>query len=362
MNNIQKSSSQQRINLIRVVAIVAVLLLHAVLYAANDIVISDVGGLQILRGWVVTVYLCFGRVGVPLFIMLTGALLFAPSKKDEGIGVFFKKRFGRIGLPFLFWGIVYFIWDLYVENQVVTQAFVIDVVLRGPYITFWYLYMLAGLYLLTPMLRVMVANFTDKLFKYFLCLWFIGVALVPLINVVSSWQHQLDTNVFVIPLCVGYFVIGAYLGRVQIQRWILATLSILGIALTVLGTYIMATFAGGTIYLFQEYSSPTVILASISLFILLNSSYAPPQNITQPEKPSWKQRIMHTISENSLAIFLFHMIPLYLLKVGFFGFALNGNTVNSIIGVPIIAFLSLLLSLIVIIPLKKIPVIKKLVG
>ena len=64
-------------------------------------------------------------MGVPLFVMLTGALLLAPGKQDEPLGVFFKKRFSRIGFPFLFWGALYFIWDFYVENQPFTQAFLI---------------------------------------------------------------------------------------------------------------------------------------------------------------------------------------------------------------------------------------------
>jgi len=56
------------------------------------------------------------------------------------------------------------------------------------------------------------------------------------------------------------------------------------------------------------------------------------------------------------------MIGLALISDNFFGYALNGNSIDPIIGVPIIAALALGLSLLIIIPLKKIPILKKLIG
>jgi surface polysaccharide O-acyltransferase-like enzyme len=298
--------------------------------------------------------------------MLTGALLLSPSKKDEDFGSFFKKRFSRVGLPFLFWGFMYFIWNFYVINYPVTGAFIISGILRGPHIIFWYLYMLIGLYLLTPMLRVMVAHFTEKLFKYFMIIWFVGVALVPLISLASNGQIFLDTNVFVIPLCVGYFVLGAYFVNVRIRRDILAVLTVLGVSLTFIATYFMSKYVGGVnAYFFQDYSSLTIILASVPLFILLNSyatTATKPQTLPQKDKPSWKQQIMQAISKNSLAIFLFHIMILYTFQKGFLSTTFNNYISGDIIGVPVKVALSLILSLIIIIPLKKIPYLKKLIG
>jgi len=358
--NVRESvSTAISVDLIRTVAICAVLLLHAVVYASNDVLIHN--GLEVYRGWMVNIYLCFSRMGVPLFIMLTGALLLAPSKKDEELGVFFKKRFSRVGLPFLFWGVIYFLWCIYIEKQAVTQEFIIRGILSGPYVTFWYLYMLVGLYLLTPVLRVMVANFSDKHFKYFIALWFIGVTSMALIKFVSNGQYAIDGNVFLIPLSVGYFVMGAYLVKVQVRRRILVMLTGLGLALTAMATFFVAKFNGDVIYFFQESNSPTIILAAVSLFMLLNS-YAKPQSALQAEKPSWRQRVLQVISENSLAIYLFHMMALSLIKNGFFGFTLHGRNVDAIIGAPLLATLTLLLSLIIVILLKKIPGLRKIVG
>ena len=58
----------------------------------------------------------FGLIGVPIFLMLTGALLL--NKNDEP-SIFLKKRFSRIMIPFIFWiiiimaiGLVYLKWNL----------------------------------------------------------------------------------------------------------------------------------------------------------------------------------------------------------------------------------------------------------
>ena len=342
------------VDLIRVVAILGVLLLHA----ANDLTIQQINDLEVWRWCIVDVYQSIGRMGVPLFVMLTGALLLTPSKNEE-LGVFFKKRFARIGLPFLFWATAYFLWDVYVENQQVTTGFIVQGVLTGPYFQFWYLYMLMGLYLLTPLLRLMVAHATEKLFRYFMVIWFVGVSLMPLITLVSS--YELNANLFAIPGYVGYFVLGAYLVNVRIRRRYLVALLALGIALTALGTFQMSrTVGGGTSYYFQEYLSPTMILASVSFFLLLNSFKG--TVVEAGYRVSWRRRLLAVISESTLAIYLFHMMVIYALQNGLLGITLNGNTVNSIIGVPLMVGIVLLISLAVIVPLRKVPVLKRLIG
>jgi surface polysaccharide O-acyltransferase-like enzyme len=143
---------------------------------------------------------------------------------------------------------------------------------------------------------------------------------------------------------------------------LLAGLTALGVALTAVGTYIIAmTVGGGTTYFFQEYISPTMILSSVPFFLLLNSykSKAPSESGV---KPSPWQRIMHVISENTLPIFLFHMMVIYTLQQGLLGFSLNGDVVNSIVGVPLMTLLTLVICLAILVPLRKVPVLKRLIG
>jgi len=132
--------------------------------------------------------------------------------------------------------------------------------------------------------------------------------------------------------------------------------------LTAIGTYFMAmTVGGGQTYYFQEYLSPTMILASIPFFIILSNSKRSSESY-EPNKHKWTQKLLRLISENTLPIYLFHMMVIYILQNGYLGITLNGNTVNSIVGVPLMTILTLLICLAVIVPLKKVPFLKRLIG
>ena len=366
-------------DLIRTVAIVGVILLHA----ANDLTSQQMNWFEIVRWNTVTVYQSIGRLGVPLFLLLTGALLLQPSKLTEPIGVFFKKRVARIALPFIFWGAIYFAWDFLVVHKIgtepITQNSIIQGFLTGPYYQFWYLYLLLGLYLVTPILRAIMAHASRDLVKYILILWFLGAAIVPTIALVTPLH--LDTNVLTITGYVGYFILGAFLLTVQISRSKLALYTAVGVTLTAVGTYVIAGTVGGTeMYFFQGYLSPTLILAACSLFLLLIAVQSPPSAQTFavpsdsgndlklkeicPEPPceSKARKLLRLISVNTLPLYLFHVMVLETIQKGYLGFAINGNTINSVIGVPLNTVITLFVSLGIIVGLKKVPYLKKLVG
>jgi peptidoglycan/LPS O-acetylase OafA/YrhL len=72
------------IDLIRTVAMVAVLLLHASgQWIITSQEMSQLNHLEIIRWGVVDVYQSVGVMGVPLFLMLTGVLLLQPESARE---------------------------------------------------------------------------------------------------------------------------------------------------------------------------------------------------------------------------------------------------------------------------------------
>ncbi len=330
-----------------------------VLHAANDLTIQQLNDLEIIRWTTVDVYQSLGRAGVPLFIMLSGALLLAPKKESESMREFYKKRWIRVGMPFVFWAAIYFLWDFLVNGQPMTIDFIIDGLLTGPYFHFWYIYMLFGLYLLTPILRVVVAHARRSVLKLFLLVWLAGSAVLPILALLTPFR--LDSNVLTVPLYVGIYVLGIYLLDVRVKRSYLAALMVLGVALTATFTYALAaTIGGATMYYFQDYSSATMMLTSASLFLLLISY--PLQSASPKTSGGIGRRVLHVVSENTLAIYFLHLIVIETLQRGYLGIAVNGNTVNSIVGVPLMAALTLIICLGIVVPLKRVPYLKKLVG
>ena len=357
---------------------VGVILLHASgSWTVTTQQVSQMGLLQTFGWSVVDFYQSVARMGIPLFLMLTGALLLQPEK-NESLRTFFRKRWNRIGLPFIFWGAAYFAWDFLVIRIPFTLSAVIWGILDGPYTQFWYLYVLIGLYLLTPILRAFINQADQTLLLYFVVIWLLGAAIIPVFGLLTP--YQLNSNVFTITGYVGYFVLGTYLLTAQMRRSTLSILMILGVALTGFFTYVLAATVGGTeMYFFQQYFSPTVILSSVMLFMLL-LMFKPPvvqegrstlvqggsNLLVQKEisnvPPPRTNKLIKAISANTLAIYLFHVMVLESLENGYFGFAINRTTLNPIIEVTLMTAIVLFVSLGVILLLKKVPYLRKLIG
>jgi len=211
------------VDLIRTIAIILVILLHASIEPNPTVNFMSPQGVELW--WTSDVYDSISRTAVPLFIMLTGALLLQPNKANESLQVFFKKRWNRIGIPILFWGAIFFAWNFFVKGQALTVISVLQGVLAGPYVHFWYVYILVGLYLVTPLVRVLVVHADWKIIKYFLLIWFVGTGIMPLLTLYANISPQtvwFNQNVFLFTGLLGYFILGAYIAKLRLRTSILS--------------------------------------------------------------------------------------------------------------------------------------------
>jgi surface polysaccharide O-acyltransferase-like enzyme len=343
------------VDLIRTFAIVLVLMLHA---ATEPItIVNQMSPEGVTLWWTVNIYDSLARPAVPLFVMLSGALLLQPAKLGEPLGIFFKKRLNRIALPFLFWGAAYFAWRFFAYGEALSANSIVQGVLNGPYVHFWFFYLLVGLYLITPVLRVVVAYIDRKTFKFFLILWFLGTAIVPLMGLFGAFS--LNSNVFIVTGWVGYYLLGAYCLKVRVRSKVLYALLILGLTWTIIGTYLVVGNIGERFsQFFYDAYSFSMIGASVALFLLLA---AVPSNMLEERFPRGS-RVLHLISQNTIPIYLFHVMVLESLQKGFFGFQISLATMNPVLEVPLLTAVTLLICLGIIYPLKKIPLVKKLIG
>ncbi|MCW3982907.1 MAG: acyltransferase family protein [Candidatus Bathyarchaeota archaeon] len=348
------------VDLIRTVAIVLVILLHASIEPNPNVDFMSPQGVELW--WVSNVYDSIGRMCIPLFVMLTGALLLQPSKAEEPLRMFFKKRWSRIGIPIIFWNIVFFVWIFTVKEQPFSVVAVVQGLLAGPYVHFWYLYVLIGLYLVTPLLRVIVVHADWKLIRYFLVVWFLGTGIIPLLFLCSSISPQavwFRDSVFILTGLVGYYLFGAYATQIRVRAGVLWTGLILSTLWTILGTYLLVGTLGEAYgQFFLDASSISVILASLSLFLILT---AIPNRAIKNRLPLGS-RVLKAISQNTLPIYIFHVIVLEALQYGYLGFKVSVTTINPIISVPLVTILTLMICLAIFAPLKKLPYVKRIIG
>ncbi|MCW3995955.1 MAG: acyltransferase family protein [Candidatus Bathyarchaeota archaeon] len=348
------------VDLIRTVAIILVILLHASIEPAPTIDIMSPQGVELW--WASNIYNSVSRVCVPLFVMLTGALLLQPSKTDEPLRVFFKKRWKRIGIPVLFWMAVFFAWRYFVNGEVLTLNSIVQGIIVGPYTHFWFVYLIVGLYLLTPIIRIIVAHANWSLIKYFFLIWIVGTGVFPLLRLFANIGPQItwfNETVFVLSGMIGYFIFGAYAGKLRPRTSLLVLLLTVGSLWTIFGTYfLVGTMGEAYSQFFMDASSLNVILAATSLFMLLAAVPHEKVGVRFPRL----SRALKVISENTLPIYLFHVIVLETLQKGYLGFKLSVLTLNPLIEIPLITGVTLLICLVIIVPLKKIPHVKSIIG
>ncbi|MEG1552205.1 MAG: acyltransferase [Kiritimatiellia bacterium] len=139
----------------------------------------------------------FVRPCVPLFVMMTGALLLPIH---EGMGTFYKKRIGRILWPFLIWNVFYAAMPWVLTQFGVTahdiqytffpygnplrttalgfvQSAALSPLQFSQYaVHLWYVFLLIGLYLFMPILSAWIAQASQRAKLAFLGLW--GITLV----------------------------------------------------------------------------------------------------------------------------------------------------------------------------------------
>ena len=291
------------VDLVRTVAILFVILLHASIEPNLNVDFMSPQGVELW--WTADVYGSIARTAVPLFIMLTGALLLQPEKADESLRVFFKKRWNRIGVPIFFWAIVFYAWDFFVKKQTFTPTIIVQDALAGPYVHFWYVYLLVGLYLLTPVFRVVVAHADWKIIKYFLWVWFIGTGIVSLLTLSSDISPQavwFKDNVFILTGAIGYFVLGAFWARLKFRSSLLYAALALSVLWTIFGTFLLTSTIGESYSaFFLDASSFSTIIASAALFLILASIH---NKKIETKLPRFSQ-VLRIISLNTLPIYLF---------------------------------------------------------
>ena len=145
------------LDFLRVFAAFAVVCLHVsvVVVETNPDIHSHVW-------WVGNIADAFSRWCVPIFVMVSGALLLSRSSDLQPLE-FYRRRMGRLFAPLMFWSLFYLLLSSY-ENGGFDPNLVANSILQGqPYYHLWYLYMVVGLYLVTPLISQFVLTSSEHL-------------------------------------------------------------------------------------------------------------------------------------------------------------------------------------------------------
>ncbi len=352
-NSIISKERNLTFDIMRIVAILAVVMIHV---AAELVIAFSKETTNFIVGNILD---SISRFGVPLFVMISGALMLN-EKKEITIPTALKNA-GRLLILLVIWSLVYTVLFEIILPKSQASYFVLDKAnfwnsfIYG-YFHLWYLYMLIGLYLITPILKRFVNKANADVVGYFILLSLVFQFIVPLINLWIPADSVFDIGKFTDMFFMGfvskyttYYLLGWYITNIEISkknRVIIYVLGVAGLLTTILGTQIMITDSNRVYDVFYSNFAANVLLYSVAVFTFIYYCFK--------DKEITKGRgLIVTLSKLTFGVYVIHAAV-----IRFFAEKFGLDSVGLILVAWVVATV---VSFLITFVLSKIPFVKKVV-
>lgn len=288
-------------DVLRVWAMFAVIYQHV---ASDPVRILDHSPLWELSNALV----CFATPAVPLFFMISGALLLRDERTAD-LDRLFRHRLPRIFVPLAVYSVATLLYTFF-RGQPGEWADMVRGLFHNPVtMAYWYLYALIPMYLISPFLRLMTERMTDRHWNYLIALW---VLLTIGLNTLRSFlvydvqlilTEHWTLNLNFIGGYLGYFLLGAWLDRLKDppSRKVLLAVAALVLAVMVLGTRFDTYARWEYSDRFTNYLAGFTMALSVCLFLLAKSLFS-----------GWapKGKLLPLLAGNSFPVYLLHSLAI----------------------------------------------------
>ena len=349
-----KSVTIQWLDTLRAIAMLGVIIIHV-----SSPLVNMTYGKNMPYWWIGNITDSAVRFAVPLFLMLSGATLLG---KEYNLSDYYRRRFSRVLLPFLFWLMVYWVYrwvmlspglqphDFFGIQRWGTQLFLKEGVSKH----FWYIYMILFLYIFVPFTGKWLQRLNLSVISSLLLLWVIvcfACKSVPL-NL-YGWSGEYYTKLLGYLLHSGYLLLGYYLIKLPVSvariRLAATVVFFLTILISAIFTYFISKKVQHLDLSIYSYLSVNTVIQSIAIFLCIKDL-----NI--------KNRVLlivsSTISNYSYGIYLVHIIVIGIL----FRNGIYWKFAHPLISLPILTLIVTACSFGIIYVLRKIPFGKHISG
>lgn len=337
------------LEVLRAVSAVSVVLLHILAGGWYGYIGS--------ASWIyITVFNGLVRFCVPVFFMISGALYL---RKETELHI--KKKIVRMLVFLLFWAMVYQIYNNCLQHNESNILFVsIKNILHGDTQThLWYIYALIGIYLFLPIVKIFTDNASKKQLLYAIFLLLFLNSILPIFAYMGNIGQSVLANFNKLYISgtgkyMCYILIGHYLHSYEVPKKICNIIyvsSVLGIAYTIIMTITTCMQSMSCNELYWGYLMPCIVLWSVALFLFAKNTFV------EAKANIWKDMVQF-ISNISLGLYGVHQLIIdFISRVGF-----SVLSFNVAFSIPILLGVVVVLSAVIIVLIKKIPILGKFIA
>ena len=312
--SVKLSQRQASLDVVRLVAISSVLIMHVLdnSWSLNKSILVQNSTVVIVLKFLVY---NLGRIGVPLFLFLTGYLMLDRKYDWADIPHFYKKRVSKLIVVTLIWNIIYAVLRIMLGDRVFSVGTIVkELLFIGPLSAphLWYMPTIIGIYIFLPIVANSLAHLNDRTIKILAPLMIFYSFIVPTASVFlraagyGKLQPGLEIN-FTGGICGAMAIIGYLIKRYQSQitaklntgRCLL--LFICSMASSIILQY-FTVFIHGQSNTSPWYDSIFILLAAVALFVLILQRFA-------MLKPSVR---LTRAAESTFGIYLVHYVFIYI--------------------------------------------------
>lgn len=283
---------------------------------------------------------------IPALLMISGAI-FLDEKKEVTLKDIFEKYIKRLIICSIIWSSVYLFLD-FDFTQPYTFFDIFKFIFDG-YFHLWYLSVAIGMYLFVPILRPIVK---DKKKHLYLCA-VLGVysILAFLLNmrVIPESYFLYAGNFGFSSIYVFLFLFGAALYKYDMpKKWRIYTyvLAILSTIAIYVGTSYLSISTNTVNEFFQNCDNPLAVIQAVAIFVFFKQVY-------KNRKVEGKRlKVVTSLSNACFGIYMVHEAVILILRS-------PGNSLPLLFFAPIVCLGLFLISYVISVLIKKIPIVGK---
>ncbi|GAA2756478.1 acyltransferase [Actinopolymorpha rutila] len=266
------------------------------------------------------------RFSVPLFVMASGAVLLQAGR-NQSLRDFYARRASRLAIPLVAWSVFYIWFGRWMTDvDLVWTDFSKLLLLGRPYYHLYFLFVIVGLYLITPYLRIFV-NAAPR--RYLVT----GTALIMAMTFFDKLHRvlnglSLEPNAFSYFLpWIGYYLLGYVLLTTPMPAsrrrvgWIAGVTFVVTMLANAIGNWVMHMAFGNRygLMLYHHHLLGPMIMAIAAVFLMRaifgdgEAVDTAREGAAAPEKPK-RRPVGQRLADLTLGIYLMHPIPIAFIR------------------------------------------------